>query len=123
MMSNRYLFLWFVLTLIGTALCQNYKNSLMIIIVAIIISSSMILFFFKRVKTYHTNGVSHYKLMLIYEILAVITVSVSLMLWGVFYFDKNAGVHYILYSLHVLPLIPIIINTAVINAKNNTSKK
>ena len=121
-MSNRYLFLWFALTLIGTSLCQNYKNIPMIFIVVTIVTSSILLFFFKRVKTYHINDVSHYKLMLFYEILAVIMVSVSLMFLGVFYFDKSAGVNYLLYSLHVLPLIPIIINTAIIK-KNNKHKE
>lgn len=118
-MSNRCLLVWLCITIIGSTLCQNYKISLVTIISIAATSVSAICFFVRRVKDYHTTHVLHYKLMIVYEVFAVLVVSCSLLLIGIFCLNKDDGVWYLLYLFHSIPLIPIIINTAWVNAKSN----
>ena len=117
-MSNRFLFMWWLFSLFCASLCQYYKNTLIIMICVSIIVGSIIVFLFNRVKDYRKKSILKYKIILSYEIITMTIVSCSLMILGIFCFDKDDGVYYWVYLLHLLPLIPIIINTAWINTKN-----
>lgn len=117
-MSNRFLFVWWVFSLIGASLCQYYKNILIVLISVSVIIGSVIVFLLNRIKDYHKKSVLKYKSILIYEIITMIIVSFSLMKIGIFDFNKDDGVYFWVYFLHFLPLLPIIINTAWINSKN-----
>jgi hypothetical protein len=117
-MSNRFLFMWWLFILLGTCLCQYFKNTLIILICVSVIVGSIIVFFFDRLKFYREKNISKYKLILSYEIITMIIVSLSLMMLGIFYFNKNTEVYFWIYLLHVFPLIPIIMITAWINIKS-----
>lgn len=110
--------MWLCLTIVCSYLCQNYKNVFIFAVSIITVSGSIVLFFVNRKKSYYKKHVLHYKLMLTYEIIAMLASSCILIFIGIFYLKKNDGVYFWIYFLGGIPLIPIIINSSWINAKN-----
>ena len=59
----------------------------------------------ERAKVYYENSIARR--------------SFKLLLIEILYFDRNDGFHFWIYLLHVVPLLPIIINTAIVNRTIN----
>lgn len=118
-MSTRNFYMWLCFTVSGSYLCQLYKNVFIEIISVVLISICVAQVFRERLKGYHANPISHYKFRMVYDFVSIVASSCSLLIIGIFFLDKNDGVHFLLYLLHIVPLLPIIINTMLVNRTNS----
>ena len=116
-MTNRYLFIWLYTLVITTSLCQHQKNVFIIIASIIATIGCIVAFFLNRVRSYAKKRVPHHKLMIFYEMFAIISVTCCLMILTVFFWNKNDGVYVFIYLALSLPIIPIMINTVRVNTK------
>ena len=116
-MTNRGLYVWLIVLLIGSSLCQNQKNIIITTTSIFCVGLCIFLFWKNRLNTYRSKKISHYKLLLLYELFAIISISSLVMTISIFVLDKSHGVYFLFYLSLIVPIFPVILNTARANRK------